>query len=144
MKATIKFNTLFVTSAYDIATLKKVQKFRPDALVLTTGEGKEKKTVSAITVGSKDEIGKFGISFANDTNVGEKVAVLSRPVPADLKTPEAIHNWVNEAVGLTIVNGMKIEDQIAAAMDEIAADEDAMNAAITIEGDAQPENPVEG
>lgn len=42
MKATVKYNNVFVTSAYDIETLKKVKKFRPEALVLYKGEGKEK------------------------------------------------------------------------------------------------------
>ena len=40
MKANVKINTLFVTSAYDVATLKKVEKFRPEALKLYDGEGK--------------------------------------------------------------------------------------------------------
>ena len=35
MKATVKYNNVFVTSAYDIETLKKVKKFRPEALVLS-------------------------------------------------------------------------------------------------------------
>ncbi len=78
--------------------------------------------------------------FANDSVTGEKVAVLSRPVPADLKTPDAIKAWVRDYLGLTIVNCEKIEAQIDAAMESIAADEAAMNAAITIDDEAQPEN----
>ena len=50
MKATVKYNNVFVTSAYDIETLKKVKKFRPEALVLYKGEGKEKEPVCAIGV----------------------------------------------------------------------------------------------
>ena len=38
MKATVKYNNVFVTSAYDIETLKKVKKFRPEALVLYKGD----------------------------------------------------------------------------------------------------------
>lgn len=42
MKATVKFNSLFVASKFNVETLKKVTKFRPDALVLYKGEGKDK------------------------------------------------------------------------------------------------------
>ena len=45
MKATVKYNSLFITSAYDIETLKKVAKFRKEALTLYKGEGKDKTPV---------------------------------------------------------------------------------------------------
>ena len=41
------------------------------------------------------------------------------------------------------MNCTKIEEQIAEAMGSIAADEAAMNAAITIENDAEPEATAE-
>lgn len=135
MKANVTINTLFVTSAYDMATLKKVKKFRPEALNLYEGEGKEKTCTCTIGVGTKDDIGKYGICFANDAVTGEKVAALSRPVPADLKSPEAIHEWVNEQYGLVIVKCKKVEEQIAAALTEIAVDEASMNEAITVDGE---------
>ena len=140
MKATVKFNSLFVASKFNVETLKKVTKFRPDALVLYKGEGKDKTPVCAMMVDSKDDISKNGVVFANDSVTGEKVAVLSRPVPADLKTSEAIKAWVRDYLGLTIVNCEKIEAQIDAAMTEIAADEAAMNAAINIDDEAEPEH----
>ena len=61
MKATVKYNNDFVTSAYDIETLKKVKKFRPEALVLYKGEGKEKEPVCAIGV-SGGKLLQFGYS----------------------------------------------------------------------------------
>lgn len=136
MKATVKYNTLFVTSKFDIATLKKVKKFRPEALVLTKGEGKEKTPICAIMVSGKDDISKNSITFAHDSATGEKVAVLSREIPASAKTAAEIRDWMRDEFGLTIVNCEKIENQIDAAMTEIEADEAAMNAAISIEGDA--------
>lgn len=140
MKATVKFNSLFVASKFNVETLKKVTKFRPDALVLYKGEGKDKVPVCAMMVDSKDDISKNGVVFANDSVTGENVAVLSRPVPADLKTPDAIKAWVRDYLGLTIVNCEKIEAQIDAAMESIAADEAAMNAAINIDDEVEPEH----
>ena len=76
-----------------------------------------------------------GICFAKDSITAPKVATMSLELPADLKTADAINEWVRDRLGLAIVNCAKIEEQIAAAMGEINADEAAMNAAITIEGD---------
>ncbi len=63
MKATVKFNSLFVASKFNVETLKKVTKFRPDALVLYKGEGKDKTPVCAMMVDSKDDISKNGVVF---------------------------------------------------------------------------------
>lgn len=140
MKAIVKYNNLFITSAYDIETLKKVKKFRPDALVLYKGEGKEKEPVCAIAVSGSTSANNNGICFAKDSITTPKVAAMSIELPADLKSVDAINEWVRDRLGLAIVNCTKIEEQIAEAMTSIAADEAAMNAAITIEDEAQPEN----
>ena len=52
-----------------------------------------------------------------------------------MKSEAEIKEWVRDKIGLTIVHGTKIEEQIAAAMESINADEAAMNAAITIDGE---------
>ena len=141
MKATVKYNNVFVTSAYDIETLKKVKKFRPEALVLYKGEGKEKEPVCAIGVSRNASANAMGVTFAKDSVTSPKVATMSIELPAGLTDATKINAWVRDILGLAIVNCNKIEDQIAAAMTEINADEAAMNAAITIEDDAaQPEH----
>lgn len=139
MKAIVKFNNLFITSAYDVATLAKVAKFRPDALSLTKGEGKEKTVLCMMGVGKKASYSPFGIVFEKDSVTAPKVATLTVELPESLKTTADINAWVRDNLGLAIVNCEKIEAQVAAAMTEIAADEAAMNAAITIENDVAPE-----
>lgn len=143
MKAIVKYNNLFITSAYDVATLKKVKKFRPDALTLYKGEGKEKEPVCAIMVSGSASANENGICFAKDSVTAPNVAAMSIELPADLKTTDAINEWVRDRLGLAIVNCTKIEEQIATAMTEINADEAAMTAAITIENDAEPEAAAE-
>lgn len=141
MKAIVKFNNLFITSNYNIETLQKVEKFRPDALVLYKGEGKEKEPVCAIGVSRNASANAMGVTFAKDSVTSPKVATMSIELPAGLTDATKINAWVRDILGLAIVNCNKIEDQIAAAMTEINADEAAMNAAITIEDDAaQPEH----
>lgn len=139
MKATVKYNNVFVTSAYDIETLKKVKKFRPEALVLYKGEGKEKEPICAIGVSGSASANNLGITFAKDSVTTPKVATMSIELPAGKTTPAEINEFVREKLGLAIVNGNKIEEQIAEAMTSIAADEAAMNAAITIENEGEAE-----
>lgn len=137
MKAIVKFNNLFITSEYDIDTLKKVKKFRPDALTLYKGEGKEKEPVCAILISKTASANENGICFAKDSVTTPKVAAMSMELPSDLDTADKINEWVRDKLGLAIVNCTKIEEQIANALNEIATDEAAMNAAITIENDAE-------
>lgn len=143
MKATVKYNNVFVTSAYDIETLKKVKKFRPEALVLYKGEGKEKEPVCAIGVSGSASANEMGVTFAKNSVTTPKVATMSIELPNGKTTVEEINEFVREKLGLAIVNCTKIEEQIAEVMGSIAADEAAMNAAITIENDAEPEAAAE-
>lgn len=139
MKAIVKFNNLFITSKFNMATLKKVAKFRPEALNLTKGEGKEKTTVCVLSTGDKASYSPYGLVFAKDSVTAPNVATMAVELPSTLKTTDDINEWVRDKFGLSIVNCEKIEAQIDAAMTEITADEAAMNAAITIENEAAPE-----
>lgn len=139
MKATVKYNSLFITSAYDIETLKKVAKFRKEALTLYKGEGKDKTPVCSIAVSKIAAANNLGITFAKDSATEPKLATMSIDLPDDANTTEKINAFVRDKLGLTIVNCIKIEEQIAAALTEIAGDEAAMNAVITIENEAAPE-----
>ena len=89
-----------------------------------------KKSIFALAVAMVSTV-----AFAQDAVTGDKVAALSRPVPAGMKSEAEIKEWVRDMIGLTIVHGTKIEEQIAAAMESINADEAAMDAAITIDGE---------
>lgn len=137
MKATVKYNSLFITSAYDIKTLEKVAKFRPDALDLYKGEGKEKEVVCSIAVSKKASANDLGITFAKNSATAPYVATMSIDLPDDANTTEKINAFVRDKLGLAIVNCLKIEEQIATALTEIASDEAAMDAVITIENEPE-------
>ena len=109
MKATVKYNNVFVTSAYDIETLKKVKKFRPEALVLYKGEGKEKEPVCAIGVSGSASANEMGVTFAKNSVTTPKVATMSIELPNGKTTVEEINEFVREKLGLAIVNCTKIE-----------------------------------
>ena len=97
MKATVKYNNVFVTSAYDIETLKKVKKFRPEALVLYKGEGKEKEPVCAIGVSGSASANEMGVTFAKNSVTTPKVATMSIPTarpPSRRSTSSFVRSWV--------------------------------------------------
>lgn len=140
MKAIVKFNTLFLSSEYDTKTLKKVAQYRPEALQLVKGNGEDKEIVCAMGASDYHETaGVFGVTFVNDSVTEPHVAVVSVKIPPECNTTETINNWIRAHLGMAIVNCNKIEEQIKNALVEIAADEATMNAAITIENDAEPE-----
>jgi len=133
MKASVKSNILFITSEYSIDDLKKVAEYRPDALKLIEGEGDDKHTVAAIYVGAKASVGKNGIVFAPVGGTTGK-AVVTMDLPTDCDTEEKVRKHLHEKIGMTIINGTKIEAQITNALAEIDSDFAAMDEAITIEG----------
>ena len=137
MKATVKYNNVFVTSAYDIETLKKVAKFRKEALTLYKGEGKDKTPVCSIGVSKSAAANNLGITFAKNSATEPKLATMSIDLPDDVNTTEKINAFVRDKLGLAIVNCLTIEEQIAAALTEIAGDEAAMDAVITIENEPE-------
>lgn len=133
MNAIVKYNALFIASKYNVATIEKVQKYYPDALVLYKGEGEEREPVCAIAVGDMASANEYGIVFANDSISEPRVAMMSVEVPATLESQDDIRAWYREKLGMTIVNCNKIEEQIATALTEINADENAMNSFINFD-----------
>lgn len=133
MKASVKSNILFITSDYSIDDLKKVAKYRPDAMKLVEGEGDEKHTVAAICVGTKSSVAPNGIVFAPVGGTTGK-AVVTMELPTDCDSEDEVRNYIHEKVGMTVINGTKIEAQVADALASIDADFTAMDEAITIEG----------
>lgn len=132
MKASVKSNILFITSDYSIDDLKKVAKYRPDALKLVEGEGDDKHTVAAICVGTKASVAPNGIVFAPVGGTTGK-AVVTMDLPVDCDSEEKVRKHIHEKVGMAVVNGTKIEAQISEALTGIDADFETMDAAITIE-----------
>lgn len=133
MKATVKFNTVFITSAYSIEDIERVKKYRPKALVLLDDD---KNPVYSI--GTTCETGswtKYGIAFAGNTVTGQKVACISVQLNGDMNA-EQIREQIRDVFGAALMYGDKIEAQMAKALDEIFDDEASMDSRISIDSDA--------
>lgn len=133
MKATVKFNTVFITSAYSIEQIERVKKYRPKALVLLDDD---KNLVYSIGVTrGTGSWTKYGIAFAGNTAIGQKVACISVQLNGDMN-PDQIREQIRDVFGAALMYGDKIETQMAKALDEISEDEASMDSRISIDSDA--------
>ena len=120
-------NVAFIESGATLATLKSLAKHRPDALVL---KDKDKNELYKLTVGSGEgSISKFGASFGSQADP-EKAAAITVRIPDDVKDAKA---YIAENYGGALLKINKIEEQFAAASEEIKADLEKVNNSITVE-----------
>lgn len=105
-----------IESSADLETIEKVAKYRPNALKLFEGTGKDKETVFAVDAGrGLGSINKYGVSFGAATTVDGK-ATVTIMIP---EGTEDAKEYVKEKVGVAILNLNKVEQQFAGAVSEI-------------------------
>ena len=117
-KVTIAGNSYVITSAVAMADLETVRKYRPSALAITDPETKE--ALFKVGIGSSN-ISDYGVSFGGVSNDDNKLATATLPIPPDVEDSK---EYVLDKAGLAIANLNKVEDCIAAALDEIRAERD--------------------
>jgi len=118
-----------IESGAKLADIKKLAKYRPAALSLFEGTGKEKTEVFKVGAGAGNgSISKYGVSFGSATTTDGK-ATVTMMIPEGTADPKA---WVKEAVGVAILNLNKVEAQFAAATDEIDEEIAEIEANITV------------
>ena len=130
--ATIKVvgGVAVVESVAKLAEIKKLAKYRPDALKLFEGTGKDKECVFAVGAASQGpgSISRFGASFGTATTEDGK-ATITMMIPegtADAK------KWVMEAVSTAILNLNKVEAQFSGALEETDAELEAISSNIQV------------
>lgn len=130
VSAHIAGSALVVTSTATPDELASLAKYRPDALVLTEGEGSEKREVFKVCTGNgAGSIGAFGAVFSSVTNNDGK-ATITMQIPADVKDRK---EWAEEHIGLAILKLANVEGQFADALASVAEEKALVSAAITAE-----------
>ena len=119
-----------VESAAKLDTIKKVQKYRPEALSLFEGTGKDKEEIFRVCAAPKGNgsLNLYGASFGTATTTDGK-ATITMMIPEG--TTDA-KKWVMEAVGTGILNLNKVEAQFATAIDEIETELSDIEANIAV------------
>ena len=119
-KIKIAGGAVVVESAAKLDDLKKLAKYRPNALKLFEGEGKDKAEVFVVDVAAAGpgSINRFGASFGTQATADGK-AVVTMILPdgvADAK------KWAEDTIGTAILSLNKVEAQFAAANTDIDAE----------------------
>jgi len=122
-------NAAVVESGHSLEDLKKVEKYRPDSLRLYEGDGNSKHVVFAVgTTKGNGTINSVGAEFGETTTEDGK-ATISMLMPEGTKEPK---KWVEEHIGVAILKLNKIEAQYAPALADVAEEQAAVQAAITV------------
>lgn len=125
-KIVISGTTYSVISEITTEQLNKLSKYRPAALNLyETDEAGKKQQVFAVatTKPGYGIVNNFGACFDGTAFDGTGRACVSKTIPADVT--DAM-KFVAEEIGMAIVKLSKVEEQVAPAMESIAADEAAV------------------
>jgi hypothetical protein len=123
---TIAGSSYVVASDVSMADLEAVKKYRPSALTLADEETKE--TYFKVGIGA-NSLTDHGISFGGVSNDEEKVATATLPIPSDV---EDAKEYVLDKAGFAIVNLRKVEKNVAAALEEIKAERNAIAESIKV------------
>lgn len=127
-KVIIAGDAVVITSDVKLEDIKLVKKYRPEALTLFEGEGKEKEAVFRIGIGCGG-ISKYGAEFDAETRDDEKLATLTTLIPAGTADAKA---YVSNTFGRSILKLNKLEATLPGIIEEIAAEKAAIEANITV------------
>lgn len=127
-KITIAGDAVVITSSLKLDDLKKIEKYRPGALVLKGGEdGKE--PIFVVGTGCKGSINAYGAEFNSATHDDEKLATITMALPFGANDVKAA---VADLVGAAILNLNKLEATLPAVLAEIDAETAAILDNITV------------
>lgn len=119
-----------IESGAALETIKKVSKYRPNALKLFEGTGANKEEVFVVGAAKAGlgAINQYGASFGTATTADGN-ATITIAIPEGCDDPKG---FVMDKVGVAILNLNKVEAQLAGAIDEIDTEMDAIEANITV------------
>lgn len=121
---------MVITSSATPEQLKMLKKYRPNALKLFEGEGSAKKEVFMVDVtkGNDGCINQYGAIFSERTNQAGK-ATITIMVPEEVTD---VKEWAADTLGVSILQLRKLEQQFAGMLEDVAAEKEAVSAAITV------------
>lgn len=130
-KITIVGDAIVVTSAVKLESIKALEAYGSKALSLFEKDenGKSEAVFKVGTTTGKGSINKYGASFNGETHNAEKLATITLEIPAGVEDAQA---YAVEKIGRAIIMLNKVEEQIPAALEAVAAERAAISACITM------------
>lgn len=121
-------NAVVVTSSLKLDDLKTVKEYRPEALTLYGGEDGKEALFTISTEGSAG-INKYGATFKDESRDGEGLATITIALTYD---GEDLKGYLADKFGGALMNIAKLEEQLPAVIEEIAAAKQAVMDQITV------------
>ena len=116
-----------ITSEVKLEDIKKIQKYRSEALVLKGGED-NKEEIFRIGIGD-GKIGTYGASFGEATRDDEKLATITMTTNYN---GDDIKGFIADELGVALTNLGKLEKTLPAVLDSIDKERAAIMDGITI------------
>ena len=129
-RATIAGSSCIVTSDISLETLKTIKKYRPKALNLYEGEGKEKELVFSIDLSEKTggNMNKYGATFGPHASADGKATLTLLIDPEETEPLKA----VTEKIGPAMLLLNKLEATLGAVENDVAQEKEAISACFTV------------
>ena len=122
-------DAMVLTSGVTFDDIKKVAKYRPEALILKGGkDNKEELFRIGVTTG-KGSVNQYGVSFAKESRGEQGFAQLTIMLPDGAKD---VKEYVSDTYGRAILMLNKIEETFPAVISEINAEKAHIESTITV------------
>ena len=135
-KVVIAGEAVVVTSAVKLSDLRKIAKYRPDALVLKGGEDGKEPIFRVGVCNGTGKINKYGAEFGSETHDDFRSEGYTRGLATITLVNGGLEGDIREAVaeslGCSILNLNKLEETFPAVLAEIDAEKDAILENITV------------
>lgn len=128
-KIVIAGDAVVITSEIKLADLRKVAKYRPDALVLKGGEDGKEPIFRVGVTNESGTINKYGASFSGETHDEAKLATITLPLS---NVDGDVRETVAEKIGTAILDLNKIEEALPGVLEEIEREKESILGNITI------------
>lgn len=127
-KVTVVGNAIVITSSAKFEDIKRVEKYRPETLMLFSEDGKE-PIFRVATTEKNGGISKYGAEFSDESRDSEKRAVITLGFEAN---SDDLKKSIVDAIGNSLIKLGKVESNIAAVLGEITNEEQKLFDSITI------------
>ena len=130
MKSIIVGDSFVITSEFTLEQLKTVEKYRPSALQLKGGEDGKQTVYTVMTSNKPGDINNIGAIFGSEAHDGSGKATIT--INVDRFPGEDKREAITDAIGKGLASLKKIEENLAAVIEEISAEKAAVRESITL------------
>lgn len=127
-KIVIAGDAVVVTSSLTLDDIRKVEKYRPEALILKGGED-NKEPIFSVGTAKSGSINQYGVTFASESHDESKLAQLTMTlcgVNGDVK------EYVADKIGAAVETLNQVEATLPSVIEDIDAKKQAIIESITV------------